>query len=197
MVPAAGAVTGPPSPWWFRVVAVAAAAPLLVAATVTAVVFQDDEGVYSTTGVPATTVLRWQDRWQAVQSFDHWQAVPASGWPVVLTAVAFLALALAAVRGRPARLAPPESRAVVTWFALGCGAWALGTAVLTTCAQVAGPPGPDADPGGGTLLLLQGVVDGGLALFAAAVAAATVLWCGRRDPDERAVEVLDEDARPA
>ncbi|GAB3451595.1 hypothetical protein AB1207_02890 [Kineococcus endophyticus] len=168
----------PSSPWWFRLVAVAAAAPLLSAVLVTASVFQDDQVVHSTTGIPATTTLRLQDRWHAVQTFGQ------AGWPAVLTALGCLALALVVVRGRPGGLAPPEGRTVVTWLAVGCGVWALGTAVLTSWFEVVGSTGPDQSVSGIAprdtgLVFPQWAVQTGQEVLAAAVAAAAVLWCGR------------------
>lgn len=166
------------SPWWFRVVAAAVAAPLLSAVVLTAAVYQDDQVVQNTTDIPATTTLRVQDRWHAVQTFGQ------AGWPAVLTALGCLALALALVRGRPGRLAPPEARTVLTWLAVACGTWALGSAVLTSWFEVTASSGPDrsvsgiAPPDTG-LAFPQWAVEAGQEALAVAVAAAAVLWCGR------------------
>lgn len=171
MVPPSHPVTA----WWFRGAVLVAAAPLLAAVTVTAVVFQDDDTVRSLNGTVPGEPLRLLDRWHATQTFGQ------SGWPAVLTAVACVALAFAAVSGRPRHLAPPESRLVLTGLALVCGAWALGTTTLTAWFQVTHPRGVAS--AGYELLLPQWALDTGQGLFAVVVAGAAVLWC-RRSPSE-------------
>lgn len=167
-----------PSPWWFRAAVLAAALPLLSSLVVAVDVLGDDTLVHATTGIPATTVVSFQDRWSALLTFGQ------PGWPATLTALGCLALAFAAATGRPERLSPPESRVVLSWVASGCAAWALGSAVLTTWYQFAGAGGadptvPETAPPGTGLFLPQYLSFAGQGTFAALVAGATLLWCGR------------------